>query len=782
MEFLTKMNSFQNLDDLISALKLDKTSSQILSRRYPVRLIFLQRFEAFRQLIIELSSFKINVYNLETALPNLDGWITNGALYSIVRQIEGDTVIVPFSELVRFYDAAQFSNFFHNVMLIENENDLSKRIYLPLIGIEQRFEKDFFQSFSRKFECAPIWSLEDEAPNSIKVYLTPKINFDFIPGFQILPNTDEWLKFWKTHSPCDVISASKALNLYYKNALPDSIFSIEKISNQKELFEKIYSMVIPIQYSESESEYWDKLASLLINKHDDFYHLIKNQLKVTSINVNSALSIWLSVDNLFSKWLLKHFICSQKCLQHTYLFAVFSKLEDYTDHTLLKHLYLNIFSIDASASVLDERFELIKQFYKNKSITLCPEVLNEIEKNINSISDNNIALQVLTGYLDFEKILILNLALQDKKYDNTILKQRYPHLAYYLSPTTFSNVDNDQVWIYDYLRLYKKSKLNNKIDNELKDILDHKNKNQNSFYEWYHSFRSIHSLLHTHKVDSVIWFDAVGIEWVSFFENYIANLGVDFQVKESILAAANLPTSTEHNRFEGIKHILDYDNFIHQKQFSYPESIINEFSIIASLIEKHIALNTNQTIAIVSDHGLTALSRLVDSKKYGKNDSHEGRYIPVDNGAHSEDSDYITHLSDIDDSHYLIALKHNSLGTKPVREVHGGCTPEEIFVPIIIVSNKKEISTSEYSIDILNTEILKKIPILSFRISPKPSSVLINIAGKKIKLINNIVNDTWDSELDKALSGELEVKVTADKTEKKFIINIITGLTEEELF
>jgi len=29
------------------------------------------------------------------------------------------------------------------------------------------------------------------------------------------------------------------------------------------------------------------------------------------------------------------------------------------------------------------------------------------------------------------------------------------------------------------------------------------------------------------------------------------------------------------------------------------------------------------------------------------------------------------------------------LNTKPVREVHGGCTPEEILVPFIVISNKK---------------------------------------------------------------------------------------------
>jgi hypothetical protein len=42
-----------------------------------------------------------------------------------------------------------------------------------------------------------------------------------------------------------------------------------------------------------------------------------------------------------------------------------------------------------------------------------------------------------------------------------------------------------------------------------------------------------------------------------------------------------------------------------------------------------------------------------------------------------------------------VALTHASLNTRPVREVHGGCTPEEILVPFIVISNKKSVKTVE---------------------------------------------------------------------------------------
>ena len=116
---------------------------------------------------------------------------------------------------------------------------------------------------------------------------------------------------------------------------------------------------------------------------------------------------------------------------------------------------------------------------------------------------------------------------------------------------------------------------------------------------------------------------------------------------------------------------------------------------------------TEITIAIVSDHGLTALSRLVDSKKYTAKASHEGRYIKLDSTDCLKDSDYIRCKNG--DDNFKVALTHASLNCKPVREVHGGCTPEEILVPFIVISNKKaDIETIQKHIHIVEQNISDK--------------------------------------------------------------------------
>ena len=203
---------------------------------------------------------------------------------------------------------------------------------------------------------------------------------------------------------------------------------------------------------------------------------------------------------------------------------------------------------------------------------------------------------------------------------------------------------------------------------------------------------------------------------------------------------------------------------------------------IKRILDSYLILDSEQTIALVSDHGLTSLSRLVESKKYGKDDSHEGRFIELKSKVYTKDSDYVYSRSDVDGKNYLIALKHNSLGRKPLREVHGGCTPEEVLVPLIIISNKKDDTQVEYSIFIEKTEISKKEPIISFEIIPKPFLADMEIGSKTKRLKFNDVNNRWETSIDKSLSGKVLIKIRVDKTNKSFTINIISGLIEEELF
>ena len=165
-----------------------------------------------------------------------------------------------------------------------------------------------------------------------------------------------------------------------------------------------------------------------------------------------------------------------------------------------------------------------------------------------------------------------------------------------------------------------------------------------------------------------------------------------FRIEKFKVAKTGIPSSTECNKFENAIKIETLDSFIHNNLYEYPKTICKEIDIVKSIFKDILNQSAETKIAIVSDHGLTALSRLVNSKKYLAKASHEGRYILLDNEEIIEDSDYIRYKRGKDN--YKVALTHASLNNKPIREVHGGCTPEEILVPFIIISNKKSESTN----------------------------------------------------------------------------------------
>ena len=174
MQAITHFCSFE---ELINAIKEDKATKDITSRRYPIRLILLDSFDTFRKLVFELSSnHGVDVYDIEDMLRGDDLWITSDELDAKIKSFQNDTIIAPFSEIVRFYKHEQFNAFFHSI-IIQNENDIattSRRIYLPLVGIDVRFN-NFINSISR--EIPPIWELDEGAVKQIKITMIPHLLF-----------------------------------------------------------------------------------------------------------------------------------------------------------------------------------------------------------------------------------------------------------------------------------------------------------------------------------------------------------------------------------------------------------------------------------------------------------------------------------------------------------------------------------------------------------------------------------------------------------------------------
>ena len=161
-----------------------------------------------------------------------ESWLTVDQVVREIKKLNVSSIIVPFSEYIRFLEDKDFSKILKALSEIENTDF---RLYVPLVGLWDRFEDLFWKKYYRKDNWAPIWKLMTPI-KSIKIY---QIGFEFnndinTHQLKLISNTREWLDMWKNDEFENIISLSKPLLSKFEYSLPDQTFSREMINDPKE--------------------------------------------------------------------------------------------------------------------------------------------------------------------------------------------------------------------------------------------------------------------------------------------------------------------------------------------------------------------------------------------------------------------------------------------------------------------------------------------------------------------------------------------------------------------
>ena len=196
MDSAEKIILFKTFDELTREIMRDRDTGDMLAQRYPIRFIMLNNFNEFRNLAKFMVNIGVEALDLENLIDEGedDTWITKDTLKAAIKDCEKSTFVTPFSELVRFYNDDDFKGFFNEIMLLEDIHH-KKRIYVPLIGLQNRFT-DFLNHFARIQESAPIWRYDAE-PQTVEVFLAKYKDFK-LPNGEIqcqLDSLRDWLKF-----------------------------------------------------------------------------------------------------------------------------------------------------------------------------------------------------------------------------------------------------------------------------------------------------------------------------------------------------------------------------------------------------------------------------------------------------------------------------------------------------------------------------------------------------------------------------------------------------------
>ena len=787
MDASDKIIRFNSLEDLETAIQQDLTTRDIMAQRYCVRFIMLNNFEEFRKLSSFLrKELKVGNLDLEQLTFGDDTTLTMDMLSNAVRNVQETTLVTPFSEVVRFFKEEDFKGFFNDIILTEDILNPRKRIYIPVIGLNNRFI-DFLKSFGRINESAPIWQYYTPSDDKVTVYVSKLGNIK-TEGLDIcqLSTMREWLSFWKKQAPqAKILCGAKPIISGHKYSRPDSIFSFIEIRNAYQFLTELKGFSLPISYNEKDEPYWSKIVEAtrgLKEKSFSFKAFVLNHFNRRELNLEEAIELMADSNNAaYERWLLKNYIFECKLTDEKSYVSLC--LSETTDLSMPERLFVDIaerifYLSEAELLRFYEQRKSLMQTHRELFRALVPQSNQEWIKNkLIEFAQFDSTLgkvkKLCTATYDFEKELFTGWFVNrhDDNFGSKDLKAFYPDLLGYLMPFNESGVSNGKDWMRRYFDDYRQAKLLDSFTPEVSNLIAAVNEDDEAFFDWYHSVSESHSVLGDIKSDEMLeptkiyWVDGLGAEFIPYIHYLVEKAQSNYEIVHSQLTRTTIPSNTHLNSYDVDNHRLfkigDLDELAHDGHYKRYSTLIRELDVVKRIVNK--ILNDNKigshTIAIVSDHGLSALSRLVDSNKIESKTKHEGRYAPIEEGSLTvSDKDFIVTHNDRDGKKYKVALKHASLGTKPTHEVHGGCTPEEVLVPFIVLSNNPSAKPVEYKIMLKDDKIPVSDPQLSITIMPQPESVEISMDGKTpIKLLSQ--GTQWTTNLQGAIEGKHKISI-----------------------
>lgn len=797
-----KIIRFKNLDDLKTAIDKDLKSTEVLAQRYCVRFIMLNDFKTFRELTKFLAAgLGVKMFELQNLTLGDDKTVTIDMLRDAIEGISETSLVIPFSELVRFYKEEDFNGFFNEIILTEDLKRPGKRIYIPIIGLNNRFN-DFLKNFGRIQESAPIWQLYSQQDDKVKVFVS-KFKTPFLPEgseYYKLDTMQDWLNFWRKQAPQEkILCSAKPIRSGWRNSRPDSIFTFAEVANVHEFITEFLGISIPFVYSDSETLYWEKLLEAISSIPQGTFSwksYVEKYFNTWEFGLKRILDIWADEQRMnYDRWLLKNYLLHTNQLDSSpYARLCLEESTDYFNPAVFfVKLAERIFYTSTEAELdkyAEERHRILNAEHKRFKEIVPKSNQDWIMEQLVSIAQNDpdlsTAKKLCTGTFDFEKELYFGWyqLRSDNYFGLSHLKKFYPDLHAYLAENDISVYRPGTEWLSDYFKVYREAKVKDTYTDDVRTFIETYNASDSSFWDWYYKHASCHDLYHdvmsdlSRQPDKVYWIDGLGAEFIPFIQYLVETSKSGFEVIEAQVATTGLPSNTPLNRFDVDDKILfkfgELDALAHSGHYRNRKTLIEELNIIRKIITTILRDNSvgNHIIAIVSDHGLSALSRLREPRKITGNAHHEGRYIPYTSDIAAEPMpEYVTVKNPDDNQDYKVALTHSSLGKKPSHEVHGGCTPEEVLVPFLLLTNVDASKPVKYDIRPVRTDLPVSSPVFECIINPKPKSAKLIIGNDKIDM--HAIGTKWSVFIPKVVEGDMLISILPERGKvRNFNVNI----------
>ena len=793
------------MEELFAYMKEDKEWSGLdaaTRNRYPIRFVLFENFADFNEFITYRPEgvYTFSIDDLTTdehpdLFPTSTELSRSVAAY-VSRLPANDYVIFPFSELCRFYDESEFSALVRTIKGLEPPEDAQAehtRVYIPVVGMQGkmgRFDKDV-QTF--------IWEYKPLTGSGVyRVILSPGSTYD-VSGLEekytVVHDLRGWLKLWNKGGSVkkSIVCASESIYRNADHARPDNAFTYTVCSNAYEFLTRGLGLDFgDISPTEADMPMWEKLAGQIDVWNFDLRDFVNERFDTHDLKDSDGfVKTWLECETDFDRWLLAMYFKKISGGQG-YICEVLKRCANLSTSELFSAIATAVFDGLASDKYIQLRRQALR-IAARQGVKITAPAEQKVYAKLKAMlcgspQDKYMVTKLMTDFTDSDRRLVIE-AYGKGVVDYPKLKSIYPDFYYYLGnlgvqlPATSS-------WVAAYFDAYRKAKTADDVA-LVTPLLHEKNADQSAFYGWFDDFKTVKTLLHDRTdIDVFYWIDGLGVDWVPFISHIVDEHRIEnVFLNEVYVARATLPSTTSVNRPKleelvpdggKLEKIGDLDSFAHQYKDSYPQYLIEEMRIVKAAITDVLREYNGKKIAFVSDHGMTYMAQYGRGLNIaGVESEHEGRVAHKTGGKAGQDSKYVV----LEDGKTLCALTEDSLTAKtPVSHgAHGGATPEEVLVPVIIVSNQKNAST--YSAWLVNDEIDGTNPVLRLRIKGLLSVdvPMLEYNGVLYNL-NKETAEVFESERLHLVDTATRATLHIGDFKKTFTIKISTGAEEDDLF
>lgn len=691
--------------EVVATLQKEKQAN--VPSRFPCRAIMVRNIRQYCELLSELKKISdISFVQTQEVFTNADVMPKYENLQDVYYR-ERWVVLTGVSEYLRlFAKSEQRDRRFASLWSNQVPATSTGRIIIPLWGCEAQWfdhalnlagdsrKKDFY------FDCTG--SCEDDQNMKLLVlsgrfekYISKleSMRGDLKIGLQ------EWFEYWLNPSPEkeDFVLLTKRSNSV---TTTNGNVSIHLIADTLNLIQENMPGANALTKDNSSGEMQEMLLEYALkgNNLDDAL------LSILNVSVFSGIDImgkWKTLSPSHQRFVKLWFSIHP---DHTYLCHCFSVAESITG--VPDAVMLEIFKVWADKPDWVHEYHLL-----SNAMGYAPD--NRFFDALDKIPVYEKRLEFMTGSSRDEKIYLLRMVGKWLKSDrhqvlsSEKLKQIYPELFAYLCDDSLP-ADKE---LREYMIRYKSYKLENTLPEDEDTYFSGVSTDT---YDMRYTVLSEHINSDT----IVLWIDALGIEWFPLL-CWTLSQNCDATIAKEAIAQASLPTETEFNdqwkRMSNPYDKLDkLDKLAHKGVIDEPDyyaCIQEQLTFVMGIHKKVTELMKHyHRVIVTGDHGTSRLAaRFFHNRDAmplppkAESCSH-GRYCKLEQGL-----GYVlpeTQIVKTPDGCQFVVFKNYDHFPQPgfaagaddenaiYGEVHGGATPEESLIPIIVLDSNYDIPLS----------------------------------------------------------------------------------------